>query len=74
MGGVASGPGAGLAVGCGAPERRPAVRVKAAVVALAILLGAGAVVQVYRIGDSGAQATWQGVTTVTTNGTGRPNG
>ncbi|BFV61158.1 hypothetical protein KCMC57_up62620 [Kitasatospora sp. CMC57] len=49
---------------------RTAVRVKAAVVVLAVLLGTGAVVQVYRIGDSGAQATWQGVTTATMNGTG----
>ncbi|WP_327063517.1 DUF2231 domain-containing protein [Kitasatospora purpeofusca] len=56
------------------PTDRTAVRVRAAVVALAVLLGTGAVVQVYRIGDSGAQATWQGVSTATTNGAGRLNG
>jgi hypothetical protein len=53
---------------------RSAVRIRAAAVALTILLAAGSVIQVYRIGDSGAQATWQGVTTGTTNGAGRPNG
>lgn len=33
---------------------------RAVAVALAVLVAAGAVVQVYRIGDSGAKAVWQG--------------
>lgn len=53
---------------------RTAVRVRAAAVGLSLVVAAGAVVQVYRIGDSGAQATWQGVTTGVTNGAGPDRG
>ncbi|SEO28936.1 DUF2231 domain-containing protein [Actinacidiphila rubida] len=37
-----------------------ATALRAVSVVLALVVGAGAVVQVYRIGDSGAKAVWQG--------------
>lgn len=37
-----------------------AVAVRVVAVLLALVVGVGAVVQVYRIGDSGAKAVWQG--------------
>ncbi|MGW2678985.1 DUF2231 domain-containing protein [Streptomyces sp. NPDC001436] len=36
----------------------PSTPVRAVAIALALLIGAGTIVQVYRIGDSGARAAW----------------
>ncbi|WP_406193779.1 hypothetical protein OH807_03585 [Kitasatospora sp. NBC_01560] len=63
-----------LSAAAGQSAGRTAGRSRAAVMALAVILAVGAVVQVYRIGDSGAQATWQGVTTANTTENERPRG
>ncbi|MET7989027.1 DUF2231 domain-containing protein [Streptomyces sp. NPDC005281] len=51
----------GRAAVSGTPDgtRRPATLVRAAAAVLSLVVAAGAVVDVYRIGDSGAKAAWQ---------------
>lgn len=57
----AAGTGAGTGTGTGTtrPAKNPvAASVRIAATVLCLVVGAGAVIQVYRIGDSGAKAVW----------------
>ncbi len=53
---------------------RSAVVVRVAAAVLSVGVAAGAVVDVYRIGDSGAKAAWQGSFSKTATGDGGDNG
>jgi hypothetical protein len=44
------------------------IRLRAAAVVLSLVVAVGAVVQVYRIGDSGAKASWEGRVSSTSGG------
>jgi formate hydrogenlyase subunit 3/multisubunit Na+/H+ antiporter MnhD subunit len=46
-----------------APGGRPPAALNIALAVLAVVVAIGSVVMVYRIGDSGAKATWQGTAT-----------
>ncbi|MFI0504261.1 DUF2231 domain-containing protein [Streptomyces albogriseolus] len=68
-GGEAGGPTGGGASVVARMASSVVVRVVALVVALVVAVGA--VVQVYRIGDSGAKAVWEGRFSTSTSGAGR---
>ncbi|MER6147422.1 DUF2231 domain-containing protein [Streptomyces hirsutus] len=68
-GGEADGPSGGGAPAVARPASSVVVRVAALVVALVVAVGA--VIQVYRIGDSGAKAAWQGRFSTSRSGAGR---